>query len=318
MNEEQNKIPIERLKPHCKLIMLRENNSLVSEDSELNDNLKLLNIDIRLCGIKEAIVINNKNEIIDGYSRYSIAKEAGLKFIPTRILHFKNESEELEYLYKVNLARRNVSIHEKALSFAGLSNILTKRESESDSKRRKIEVENKLEYAARILGVKPTTMKTYRAYQKAYAQNPTISQYGVEKAVQAHRTTKQLGNDEIKRGEVTNYLLKKKLIGKNKQEDLKKIIADNKNSTSKGIIQAIKKITRTSKSKTENKEPQIKQIESMLKKIEKITGRIDINTLDTQGKKRCFDIIKTSLEIIEDITTRLKTIQQNLNLERLQ
>ena len=78
------------------------------------DDYEALKNSIKKYGIKIPIVVNKNYEIIDGYSRYSVAKEIGLKEIPCRILSFGNKFEEEEYIILANLHRRHLNNAQKA------------------------------------------------------------------------------------------------------------------------------------------------------------------------------------------------------------
>jgi len=65
-------------------------------------------------GIKISLTVNKDYEIIDGYSRFKIAKELGLNTVPCTTLMFKNRFEEQEYVILSNLHRRHLTNAQKA------------------------------------------------------------------------------------------------------------------------------------------------------------------------------------------------------------
>ena len=65
-------------------------------------------------GIKMPLIINQDYEIIDGYSRFRIAKELELKTVPCKIQTFKDKFEEQEYIILANLHRRHLTNAQKA------------------------------------------------------------------------------------------------------------------------------------------------------------------------------------------------------------
>lgn len=75
----------------------------------------LLKEDIEKNGITEPITINGKYEIVDGYTRYRIACELGLDEVPVKIVDFKNEEDEHDYMLRVNFLRRHLNPWQKAM-----------------------------------------------------------------------------------------------------------------------------------------------------------------------------------------------------------
>ena len=58
------------------------------------------------------IIVNQKNVIIDGYSRYKVLQELKIKPKIT-VKNFKSEEEEIRYILSLNLARRNLTVFQK-------------------------------------------------------------------------------------------------------------------------------------------------------------------------------------------------------------
>jgi len=79
------------------------------------DDRESLKEDILANGQQVDIVINQKNVIIDGYTRFDVIGELGIK--PKYVVKkFKNEEEEIKYILSLNLARRNLTVFQKVES----------------------------------------------------------------------------------------------------------------------------------------------------------------------------------------------------------
>jgi len=65
-------------------------------------------------GIEDAIVINQNNIIVDGYTRYDIAQELSITDVPIDQKHFSNEIEEQEFIIRKNFHRRQLNNAQKA------------------------------------------------------------------------------------------------------------------------------------------------------------------------------------------------------------
>lgn len=65
-------------------------------------------------GIEDAIVINQDNIIVDGYTRYDIAQELSITDVPIDQKHFSNEIEEQEFIIRKNFHRRQLNNAQKA------------------------------------------------------------------------------------------------------------------------------------------------------------------------------------------------------------
>ena len=66
-------------------------------------------------GIKVPLFINNKNILLDGYTRLRIARELGLKEVPCTVLTFDNELEEQLFIIDINEQRRQLNTAQKAI-----------------------------------------------------------------------------------------------------------------------------------------------------------------------------------------------------------
>ncbi len=71
---------------------------------------------IRLNGLQEPIVINQKGVILDGYTRYEICRNR--KITPkTRTMKFDNEIDETRYVLETNATRRQLNAFQKVELF---------------------------------------------------------------------------------------------------------------------------------------------------------------------------------------------------------
>ena len=74
-----------------------------------NNSYEELKGSIQQLGFLDPIIINKNYEILDGYTRYRIAKELGIKEIPVEIYETFDREEELDIIVSFNLKRRHLS-----------------------------------------------------------------------------------------------------------------------------------------------------------------------------------------------------------------
>jgi len=74
-----------------------------------NNSYEELKKSIQQLGFLDPITVNRNYEILDGYSRYKIAKELGIKEIPVEIYETSGREEELDIIASFNLRRRHLS-----------------------------------------------------------------------------------------------------------------------------------------------------------------------------------------------------------------
>jgi len=74
-----------------------------------NNSYEELKGSIQQLGFLDPIIINKNYEILDGYTRYRIAKELGIKKIPVEIYETSGREEELDIIASFNLKRRHLS-----------------------------------------------------------------------------------------------------------------------------------------------------------------------------------------------------------------
>jgi len=72
-------------------------------------------------GFKDAFQIKADGTLLDGHTRLEILKELGYPpetRVPVQVLSFETEEQEIEYLIRVNLARRHLSPAQRATLIA--------------------------------------------------------------------------------------------------------------------------------------------------------------------------------------------------------
>ena len=74
-----------------------------------NNSYEEIKGSIQQFGFLVPITVNNNYEILDGYTRYKIAKELGIKEIPVEIYETSGREEELDMIASFNLKRRHLS-----------------------------------------------------------------------------------------------------------------------------------------------------------------------------------------------------------------
>ena len=74
-----------------------------------NNSYEELKGSIQQLGFLDPITVNKNYEILDGYTRYRIARELGIKEIPVEIYETSGREEELDMIASFNLKRRHLS-----------------------------------------------------------------------------------------------------------------------------------------------------------------------------------------------------------------
>lgn len=95
-------------------IKLKEEYKKLVPRPSSEDYAKLID-DIRVKGIEDPIILNQKNIIVDGYTRYDIALTLDIDDIPVSVKTFATEKEEKEYCIRKALLRRHLTIAQKAV-----------------------------------------------------------------------------------------------------------------------------------------------------------------------------------------------------------
>ena len=76
----------------------------------------LLKQTIKEEGIREPLVLNQKNEIVDGYNIYHIALELGITEVPTVLMEFGSEEISRVWIVKTQFQRRNATPQQRQLA----------------------------------------------------------------------------------------------------------------------------------------------------------------------------------------------------------
>lgn len=116
------------------------------------EELVQLETDIKKHGIQNKIIINQKHEIIDGYTRYKIGQQLRIK-IPYEIKKFKNKDAELQFLISTNIHRRHLKPFQKVKSFMYIYERLLKTQTIKGPYARKVRPG-----FSRMIGVSQTVM----------------------------------------------------------------------------------------------------------------------------------------------------------------
>lgn len=77
---------------------------------------KALEQSIKLNGVREPIIVNQKGVILDGYTRYEICQNLGIE-PEYRVRTFENTDDELRYVLEVNATRRQLNAFQRVELF---------------------------------------------------------------------------------------------------------------------------------------------------------------------------------------------------------
>ena len=156
--------------------------------------------DIRLNGIKVDLHITKSNTILCGHQRWEIAKELGMKEVPTKIVKIdeSDEGKVKEYVIKDNLLRRQLSTEQKYNLIAILSEVyevgqgkrtdleLSAEVAHSNEDKQRNDVLTK---TAKDTGVSERTVASARKYRELIKKSPELKK---------KKVTEVLNNYEIK------------------------------------------------------------------------------------------------------------------------
>ena len=88
-----------------------------------------LKADIKANGVRDAVVIDEEENILDGHNRYKIDKNA-----PTRVIRGLSDAEKEAFVFRSNLTRRNLSVEQKRTALKAMQST-AKRLREEDKRR---------------------------------------------------------------------------------------------------------------------------------------------------------------------------------------
>jgi hypothetical protein len=102
----------------------KEYRELIPRPSE--NQMKLLQNDINKRGIEVPIKMNEKNVILDGYTRFDIAKKFKINKVKAEIVKFDTVLEEKEYVIRKGLLRRHLTSAQRTIIALELEKIYKK------------------------------------------------------------------------------------------------------------------------------------------------------------------------------------------------
>ena len=78
------------------------------------NDLKVIKESIAKDGIKSPLFINTDGVLLDGHTRFGIAKDLGVKTVPVIVKQFSDELEEYLFVIEINITRRNLTEGQQA------------------------------------------------------------------------------------------------------------------------------------------------------------------------------------------------------------
>jgi len=236
------------------------------------EDYQALKESIEKYGIKIPIVVNDDYEIIDGYSRYYIAREIGLEEIPCKVISFKDKFEEQEYIILSNLHRRHLNNAQKAEIGLKLLEI-----EEERARERQKELGQQLgKLGGR--GIRKGTEK-YEERKRELLEQAEEQEEG------GKTLTPMLGEGFLEegKGEAIEIVAEKVGIGKETLRKAKKIKekAEEDERIKKYWQEAIKgKKSINSVYKLIEREEKIKKLEEKIKSLPKLEGKYQVIVID--------------------------------------
>jgi len=265
------KVSIDKLKvvPEYKELIL-ENNSY----EELKESIRQL-------GFLAPITVNQKYEILDGYTRFIIAQELGLKEIPIEIYETRDKEEELDIIASLNLKRRQLTKDEmitiidkinekkKALKMSETNNNVNTttllKDDKTSVKQESREIKEELK---KLVPDAQINEETIRKYLQVKKEVPWLVQYigdekkgkiGIKKAYEIYLLLKEKNlldiDKRIPKSELNKIITDRygrKIL---ERDDLLQQILDHKLAVSQAINQIkVEEKQRRSKKKSEVKE----------------------------------------------------------------
>jgi hypothetical protein len=265
------KVSIDKLKvvPEYKEL-IPENNSY----EELKESIKQL-------GFLTPIAINQKNEILDGHTRFAIAQELGIKEIPVEIYETRDKEEELDIIASLNLKRRQLTkdemitiidkINEKKKVFKmsevnhNTNTMTLPKDDKTSVKQESREIKEELK---RLIPDAQINEETIRKYLQVKKEVPWLTQYigdekkgkiGIKKAYEIYLLLKEKNlldiDKRIPKSELSKIITDRygrKIL---ERDDLLQQILDHKLAVSQAINQIkVEEKQQRSKKKSKVKE----------------------------------------------------------------
>jgi len=158
------------------------------------EEYEALKQDIKQNGVKIPLLVNKDKEIVDGYTRYQIAKELGIEKLPVMVESFVDKNQEKYATICLNLHRRHYNIAQKAEQVLKLLEI----EREKAKQRQKATLPKKGEKGFRQVNVDPSEVRTLKGRAvEIVAKKVGISHNTLRKAEKIKEKAKE--DPEIKK-----------------------------------------------------------------------------------------------------------------------
>jgi len=157
------------------------------------EELVQLETDIKKHGILNKIIINQKHEIIDGYTRYKIGQQLGIK-LPYEIKKFKNTDAELQFLISTNIHRRHLRPFQKVKSFMHIYEKLLQ----------------SMQHGRKVRAVKPSFTKMIGVSPTVLTKCLKILREGTKEQI------RQVENNEVSVQAMYRHLNKNKMLAESK------------------------------------------------------------------------------------------------------
>jgi len=221
-----------------------------------NNSYEELKGSIQQLGFLDPIIINKNYEILDGYTRYKIAKELGLKEIRVEIYETSGREEELDIIASFNLKRRHLSkdeiiaiidkIAEKKKALKIQTTILPADTDKISPTQESREIKEELERLAPNVQINEETIRKYLQVKK---EVPWLVQYigdekkgkiGITKAYDIYLLLKEKNlldlDKRLPKSELSKLVTDKYGRKVLERDDLLNLILQHKTTVSQAII----------------------------------------------------------------------------------
>lgn len=248
-----------------------------------NNNYEALKQSIQQLGFIDRITVNTNFEILDGYTRYRIAKELQINQIPVEIYETSGKDEELDIIASLNLKRRHLTkdeivdliykIAEKKKSLVKKQNnneqnatstyrISGKESEENTIKSESREIKDELSKLAPDIKINEETIRQYLQIKNnapwliQYIGDESKGKIGITKAYRIYSMLNKKGlldlNNRLPKSELDRLITSREYKKILERDDLLQQILDKKMSVSQAI--SIIKSERKSRRKKEESE----------------------------------------------------------------
>jgi len=172
-----------------------------------NNSYEELKGSIQQFGFLVPITVNKNYEILDGYTRYRIAKELGIKEIPVEIYETSGKEEELDIIASFNLKRRHLTkdqiitiidkIAEKKKALKTQTTILQTDTDKISTTQESREIKEELKRLAPNVEINEKTIEKYLQVKKEvswliqYIGDEKKDKIGINKAYDIYRLLKR-------------------------------------------------------------------------------------------------------------------------------